>query len=270
MEIYKKDYGSAILSRSLNTLEDVRYYTFSTGTILQTGTINPLGSYNIKIGGGPTQGSTASRDGLREITPSSLAPLSKDAWHVVEVIVVGSVLRMKADGREVAAFEDTLSRLKQGQIAVRLANGRGIRIRSIKIQELGRNRKKTSGGTGSLPTSVSKPPMPPDATEKTNALRKSRDKGGGATAATHDALQQGTAWSGFRQMGAADDPWSLKVLDRAGNRITAEIIAGREGDRIYRFEGTIDRRNGIPSRQNKKRTFSRDSRVRYEARRASA
>jgi len=43
---------------------------------------------------------------------------------------------MLVDDREVSAFQDTGSRLKRGQVAIRLRNGGQIEVRKIEIKEL--------------------------------------------------------------------------------------------------------------------------------------
>jgi formylglycine-generating enzyme required for sulfatase activity len=114
----------------------------------------PLGTYRIKSGG--NAGQFVNQDGLRELTVSDLAPLQAETWHVVEVIAAGNVFRMKVDDREVSAFVDTQSRLKQGAIALRFGKGEGLIIRKIEIKEL----KSAAEPTFSDSASPSGPPKP--------------------------------------------------------------------------------------------------------------
>jgi hypothetical protein len=76
----------------------------------------------------------AHKDGVRELTPPTLAPLKQQTWYLVEIIAVGNTLRMLVDDQEVSAIQDTQSRLNEGGIFFS-ANGR-LRIRKIEIKEL--------------------------------------------------------------------------------------------------------------------------------------
>ena len=89
-----------------------------------------------KRGGHATDGSQVTTDGLREITAPRLPGLARDTWQRVEIIAIGNVIRMLVDDREVSAFQDTGSRLKRGQVAIRLRNGGQIEVRKIEIKEL--------------------------------------------------------------------------------------------------------------------------------------
>ncbi len=133
--------GARFYFRSYNTSEDGRCYSFATGVVMPSGAINPLGAYMIKTGGTPAgKGATPfmTQDGLQELKTPKSTPLTRDTWYVVEIIAVGNVFKMNADGREVSAFSDTQSRLKQGQIAFIIWKGVDIEIRNIEIKELNR------------------------------------------------------------------------------------------------------------------------------------
>ncbi len=125
-----------ILIRALHAPEDVKYYVLFTGIVRARGQIASLGEYRFKSGGGATDGSTSTTDGLREVSAPKLPGLAMDSWQLVEIIAVGSVIRMRVDGREVSAFEDTESRLNRGQIAIRIPKAGAVQIRNIEIKEL--------------------------------------------------------------------------------------------------------------------------------------
>jgi hypothetical protein len=136
MEIYMKNYGTSVLWHSANEGERNHFYSFATGNSQANGTIAPLGAYRVKLDGVPAK--SVVQDGLHALTAPELAPLAKETWHVVEVIAVGNVFRMRVDGREVSAFSDARSRFHRGQIGIRTAKDSGLVIRKIEIRELGR------------------------------------------------------------------------------------------------------------------------------------
>ena len=76
-------------------------------------------------------------DGLREITAPRLPGLAKNAWQRVRNRCNGechSVCWLTA--KRWSAFKDTESRLKRGQVAIRLLPGGHVEIRRIEIKEL--------------------------------------------------------------------------------------------------------------------------------------
>lgn len=103
---------------------------------------------NIDLRGGGMRkiGSQVTTDGLREITAPRLPGLAKNTWQRVEIVAMGSVMRMLVDGQEMSAFEDTQSRLKRGQVAIRLLAGGHIEIRRIEIKEPTEKDVAVSGG----------------------------------------------------------------------------------------------------------------------------
>ena len=118
--------GGRFMFRSSYAVGDEKYYAFSPGAVRPSGSIIPLGTYMIRTGGtGFGQGATPffTPDGLHELKTPQLSPLTKDTWHAVEIIAVGNEFKMKVEGREVSAFKDTQSRLKQGQIAIHTLEG---------------------------------------------------------------------------------------------------------------------------------------------------
>jgi hypothetical protein len=134
MEVFQKAYGLAVTWHQVNGPNGIRFYSFGTGAVQPDGTIAPLGAYKVKSGGGP--GKLVGEDGLRGLTTPELAPLAKEAWHVVEIIALQNVFRMRVDGREVSAFQDTRSRWRDGQIVIRGGKDSGLAIRKIEIKEL--------------------------------------------------------------------------------------------------------------------------------------
>ena len=115
---------------------EVKYYVFWTGVLRGDGPIASLGEYRIKKGGDTSDGGQVTTDGLREITAPRLPGLAKNTWQRVEIVAMGNVMRMLVDGQEMSAFEDTQSRLKRGQVAIRLPRGGHVEIRRIEIKEL--------------------------------------------------------------------------------------------------------------------------------------
>ena len=79
-----------------------------------------------------------SKDGLRELTKPSITSYEMFTWKRVEIIAVGNVMRMRVEGSEVSAFEDPLSRLKSGQIGLRLPPNGQLEVRKIELKELNR------------------------------------------------------------------------------------------------------------------------------------
>jgi serine/threonine protein kinase len=137
MEVRTSDnLNKLLLFRASHAADDVKYYVFWTGVLRVSREIASLGEYRLKRGGGPTDGSQVTTDGLREITAPKLPGLAKNTWQTVEIIAVGSVFRMLVDGSEVSAFEDDVSRLKRGQVAIRIPKGGGIEIRKVEIKEV--------------------------------------------------------------------------------------------------------------------------------------
>jgi serine/threonine protein kinase len=197
------------LVRASHSAKDVKYYAFGTGGSGPKGRIAPLGGYRLKIGGGPTAGSQVTRDGLREITAPRFPGLAKDTWQRVEIIAVGSVFRMLVDDREVSAFEDTLSRLKKGQIAIRMGKACHVEIRKIEIKELNEKGEIKASGTGAVgspsQTLVDKPSVPPA-----------------------DAFVAGSVWVGQITLNwstgdTGQHPAHLRVLERNGNTFRARF-----------------------------------------------
>ena len=138
MEIYKNADGTMIRFREVKRIEDSRYYSFRTGTIQPDGTISPPGIYVFRKTG---PGTNPTHDGLHELTAPASSPLTRDTWHVVEIIAAGNIFRMRVDGREVSAFSDTQARLKQGHISIQLLKGAVVDFRNIEVKELnGTNR----------------------------------------------------------------------------------------------------------------------------------
>jgi transposase len=149
-----------LLVRASHSDGDVKYYEFVTGVLKGGGEIAYLGEYRFKRGGPWDDGSQVTTDGLREITAPKLPGLAKDTWQRVEIIAVGNEFRMRVDDREVSAFQDTESRLKQGQVAFRLSIGCYVEIRNIEIKEL--NGKGVAGSRPS-PSDIAGPrPTPVD------------------------------------------------------------------------------------------------------------
>jgi len=125
-----------LLIRASHSDGDVKYYVFWTGVLSPSDGIVYLGEYRIKRGGHKFDTSQVTTDGLREITAPKLPGLTKDTWQRVEIIAVGNEFKMLVDDREVSAFQDTESRLKRGQIAIRLLKGCHVEIHNIEIKEL--------------------------------------------------------------------------------------------------------------------------------------
>ena len=146
MEVRTTDHLSKnFLIRASHSDGDVKYYVFRTGVLTPGGenATAPLGEFRFERGGHYGDGSQVTTDGLREITAPKLPGLAKDTWQRVEIIAVGNEFRMLVDDREVSAFQDTESRLKQGQVAFRLPKGCHVEIRNIEIKEL--NAKRVAG-----------------------------------------------------------------------------------------------------------------------------
>jgi len=135
-----------LLIRASHSDGDVKFYVFWTGILSPSNGIVYLGEYRFKKGGHKGDTSQVTTDGLREITAPKLPGLAKDTWQRVEIIAVGNEFRMLVDDREVSAFQDTESRLKQGQVAFRLPKGCHVEIRNIEIKEL--NGKGVAGNQG--------------------------------------------------------------------------------------------------------------------------
>jgi hypothetical protein len=144
MEVRTSDNWTKLLCiRASHSDGDVKYYVFWTGVRRADGGIASLGEYRLKKGGHAEDGSQSTTDGLREITAPRLPGLAKNTLQRVEIVAMGSVMRMLVDGQEMSAFEDTQSRLKRGQVAIRLPRGGHVEIRRIEIKEL------TGKGAGS-------------------------------------------------------------------------------------------------------------------------
>jgi serine/threonine protein kinase len=210
MEVRSGNYLSkSFLVRASYSANDVKYYAFATGGLGANGKIASLGGYRLKIGGGPTAGRQVTMGGLREITAPRVPGLAKDTWQRVEIIAVGSVFRMLVDDQEVSAFEDTLSRLKQGQIAVHLTKASHVEIRNIEIKELNEKGEIKASGTGAVgspsQTLVDKPSVPPA-----------------------DAFVAGSVWVGkaifnFSTGENNQYPANLRVLEKNGNSFRARF-----------------------------------------------
>jgi hypothetical protein len=144
-----------LLIRASHSDGDVKYYEFWTGVLWPWGEIAHLGEYRFKRGGHWDDGSQVTTDGLREITAPKLPGLAKDTWQRVEIIAVGNEFRLRVDDREVSAFQDTESRLKQGQVAFRLPIGCHVEIRNIEIKELNGKGLKSDKVPGAVPSTTS-------------------------------------------------------------------------------------------------------------------
>ena len=114
---------------------------------------------------------------------------------------------MLVDGQEMSAFESTQSRLKRGQVAIRLLAGGHIEIRRIEIKEPTEKDVAVSGGH----------------TVSTNNAK--------------DALQPGSIWNGswtFQDPGfqGMQAQYAVTIGERNGNRFTAEGVFTMEGNEI--------------------------------------
>ena len=54
-----------------------------------------------------------------------------------------------------------------------------------------------------------------------------------------DALQKSTEWTGTRDMGAGNDPWSLRVSERRGEQVKGTVVIGKQGVKSYEYTGTV-------------------------------
>jgi serine/threonine protein kinase len=175
-----------------------------------------------------------------DVATASEVPIRPGEWFRLEMIAVDDTITVLVAGKEVARYKDPDHMHRSGSIGLFCRPGATMRFRNIEVKELPATAGpgvSTAAAPGPARAPVDRPPVPSAAAEP------------GA------ALQKGTEWSGFRRMASRDDPWSLKVLDRRGGRITGEIILGREGVRIYRFEGLIDQRNGLTFETEQKGSF---------------
>ena len=151
MELRSNDnLNKQILIRASHSANDVKYYLFRTGILRAGGQTALLGEYAIKERGDAIDANTLTDNGLREFTAPRIAGLAKDTWQCIEIIAIGNVIRMLVDGQEVSAFEDKESRLKHGQLGIRLLPGSSIEIRKIEISEL--PNRLGSSASGSAPT----------------------------------------------------------------------------------------------------------------------
>jgi serine/threonine protein kinase len=151
-----------LMFRTSNLNGEERHYRFHLGGLRSDGTVAPLGDYFHKPGGRVFD-DTSTQDGLTALVPLKTESLTPNRWHRVELRVTGYTFRLLVDRREVSAFQDEESRLKEGQIVIAVRKGGHLELRNIEIntspEQIAKsprktrrsNKKSTSGKTPKQP-----------------------------------------------------------------------------------------------------------------------